>query len=131
VELARSALTEELGRLVEHLAEQLTDAAGGRPKTFRDSSLENLLDFFGRFCRMTCASRRACASRSPGIWNIKTRMEPKVPRRTDGLFPGGYFPAGRQRKTATPFDGMVTGNETEAPGATKLRAVEFFSLSID
>jgi hypothetical protein len=49
LELAQSALTEEFGRLVEHLAERLTDAAGGRPKTFRDSSLENLLEFFGRF----------------------------------------------------------------------------------
>ena len=49
VELAQSALTEEFGRLVEHLAERLTDEAGGRPKTFRDSSLENLLEFFGRF----------------------------------------------------------------------------------
>ena len=49
VELAQSALTEEFGRLVSHLAERLTDDAGGRPKTFRDSSLENLLEFFGRF----------------------------------------------------------------------------------
>ena len=54
MELARSALTKELGRLVEHLAEQVTDAAGGRPKTFCDSSLEKLFEFFGRFCRMTC-----------------------------------------------------------------------------
>ena len=49
MELAQSALTEEFGRLVSHLAERLTDDAGGRPKTFRDSSLENLLEFFGRF----------------------------------------------------------------------------------
>ena len=129
MELARSALTKELGRLVEHLAEQLTDAVVGRPKTFRDSSLENLFEFFGRFCRMTCASRRACASGLPGIWNIPTRMEPKVLRRTDGLFTGGYFPAGRQRKTATPFDGMVTWNETEATEATKLRAEEYLLLA--
>jgi len=125
VELARSALTKELGRLVEHL----TDAAEGRPKTFRDSSLENLFEFFGRFCRMTCASRRTCVSGSPGIWNITTRMEPKVSKRTDGLLPGGYFPAGRQRKTATPFDGMVTWNETEATEATKLRAEEYLLLA--
>ncbi len=72
MELARSALTKELGRLVEHLAEQLTDAAGGRPKTFRDSSLENLFEFFGRFCRMTCASRRACVSGLPGIEATET-----------------------------------------------------------
>ena len=129
MELASSALTKELGRLVEHLAEQLTDAVVGRPKTFRDSSLENLFEFFGRFCRMTCASRRACASGLPGIWNIPTRMEPKVLRRTDGLFTGGYFPAGRQRKTATPFDGMVTWNETEATEATKLRAEEYLLLA--
>ena len=67
MELARSALTKELGRLVEHLAEQVTDAAGGRPKTFCDSSLEKLFEFFGRFCQVTCVSRRACASGLPGI----------------------------------------------------------------
>ena len=67
MELAHSAMTKELGRLVEHLAKQLTDAAGGRPKTFRDSSLENLFEVFGRFCRMTCASRRACVSGLPAI----------------------------------------------------------------
>ena len=67
MELAHSAMTKELGRLVENLAERLTDAAGGRPKTFRDSSLEKLFEFFGRFCRMTCASRRSCVGGLPGI----------------------------------------------------------------
>jgi hypothetical protein len=49
VELAQAALTEEFGRLVTHLAERLSDESTGQRKTFRDSSLENLLEFFGRF----------------------------------------------------------------------------------
>lgn len=54
-------------RELKRAGEQLTAAAGGRPKTFRDSSLENLFEFFGRFRPTTCASRRACVSGLPGI----------------------------------------------------------------
>jgi hypothetical protein len=54
-------------RELKRAGERLTDAAGGRPKTFCDSSLENLFEFFGRFRPTTCASRRACASGLPGI----------------------------------------------------------------
>jgi hypothetical protein len=48
VRLAEGAFLEEFGRLVSHLAERLSDDATGK-KIFRDSSLENLREFFDRF----------------------------------------------------------------------------------
>jgi len=49
VRLAEAAFTEELARLVDHLAERLTGQADGRPKVFRDSAVSNLAEFFERF----------------------------------------------------------------------------------
>lgn len=48
VRLAEGAFLEEFGRLVSHLAERLSDDDSGK-KIFRDSSLENLREFFDRF----------------------------------------------------------------------------------
>ncbi len=49
VMLAESAFMEELGRLVEHLAERLNGQTDGPPKVFRDSVVTNLTEFFERF----------------------------------------------------------------------------------
>jgi hypothetical protein len=48
VQLAETAFTEELSKLVEHLSERLS-GGDGRPKVFRDSVVENLTAFFDRF----------------------------------------------------------------------------------
>ena len=49
VELAEQAVTEEFASMVSHLAERLTDDGTGERKVFRDSAVENLREFFGRF----------------------------------------------------------------------------------
>lgn len=49
VELAEQAFIDELSRLVSHLTERLSGQEDGRPKVFRDSSVENLNEFFARF----------------------------------------------------------------------------------
>ena len=49
VELAEQAVTEEFASMVSHLAERLTDDGSGERKVFRDSAVENLREFFGRF----------------------------------------------------------------------------------
>ena len=48
VQLAETAFTEELSKLVDHLSERLS-GDDGRPKVFRDSVVENLTAFFDRF----------------------------------------------------------------------------------
>jgi len=49
VQLAEEAFCAELARLVSHLTERLSGQEDGRRKIFRDSAVENLNEFFGRF----------------------------------------------------------------------------------
>ena len=54
--LAEEAFTTELAKLVSHLTERLSGQDDGKPKTFRDSMLENLTEFFGRFRELNVRS---------------------------------------------------------------------------
>jgi hypothetical protein len=56
VELAEQAFTEELTRLVEHLAERLAGEQDGKSKVFRDTAITNLTEFFQRFQRLNIRS---------------------------------------------------------------------------
>lgn len=56
VQLAEQAFTEELSKLVAHLAERLSGSDDGRPKIFRDSAVENLSEFFQRFRQLSIGS---------------------------------------------------------------------------
>lgn len=56
VQLAEAAFTEELSKLVTHLAERLCGSEDGRPKVFRDSAVENLAEFFERFRKLSLGS---------------------------------------------------------------------------
>lgn len=49
IQLAEQAFTEELSKLLSHLTERLSGSDDGKPKVFRDSAVENLSEFFGRF----------------------------------------------------------------------------------
>jgi len=54
VRLAEQAFADELGQLVSHLAERLSD--DGSSKVFRDSAVTNLLAFFERFQQLNIRS---------------------------------------------------------------------------
>lgn len=56
VRLAEAAFLDELSRLVEHLTERLSGQEDGKPKTFRDSAVENLAEFFTRFQKLNIRS---------------------------------------------------------------------------
>lgn len=56
VQLAEQAFTEELAKLVSHLAERLSGHEDGKPKVFRDSAVENLAEFFERFRHLNIRS---------------------------------------------------------------------------
>ncbi|MBL8797390.1 MAG: hypothetical protein JNM56_26040 [Planctomycetia bacterium] len=49
VQLAEQAFIGELAKLVAHLTERLTAGPDGERKTFRDSAIANLTDYFARF----------------------------------------------------------------------------------
>ena len=56
VRLAEEAFTAELAKLVSHLTERLSGSDDGRQKIFRDSAIENLTEFFGRFRELNVRS---------------------------------------------------------------------------
>lgn len=49
VELFEQSMASELYKLVDHLRDKLTPGEDGNPKKFYASSVNNFLDFFGRF----------------------------------------------------------------------------------
>lgn len=49
VRLAEEAFTAEFHNLISHLTERLTGDDDGKQKVFRDSAVQNLVEFFGRF----------------------------------------------------------------------------------
>jgi hypothetical protein len=56
VRLAEEAFATELALLVNHLRERLSGATDGKPKIFRDSAVDNLQEFFGRFRALNIGS---------------------------------------------------------------------------
>lgn len=55
-QLAETAFIDELSRMIGHLTERLTGSEDGKPKIFRDSAIENLQTFFGRFRELNVRS---------------------------------------------------------------------------
>jgi hypothetical protein len=49
VRLAEQSFATEFSRLLSHLSARLANGANGQRQVFRDSVVNNLVDFFGRF----------------------------------------------------------------------------------
>jgi len=56
VRLAEEAFAAELAKLVSHLTQRLSGTEDGKPKTFRNSCVENLNEFFQRFRQLNVRS---------------------------------------------------------------------------
>ena len=56
VVLAEQAFLTELGKLITHLSERLSDETQGEKKIFRDSAITNLTEFFERFKQLNVRS---------------------------------------------------------------------------
>lgn len=56
IALAEAAFTEELVKLVGHISDRLAGSGDGTPKVFRDSVIDNVVDFFERFQRLNVRS---------------------------------------------------------------------------
>lgn len=56
VKLAEDAFAADFGKLVAHLRERLSGSDDGKPRVFRDSCVENLKEFFGRFRSLSVRS---------------------------------------------------------------------------
>jgi hypothetical protein len=56
VSMAEQMFFEQLSGLVDHLVERMSGTEDGRSKTFRDSTVENLNEFFSRFRQLDIGS---------------------------------------------------------------------------
>ncbi|MEW4565774.1 hypothetical protein AB1K70_24855 [Bremerella sp. JC770] len=80
-EMAEQAFTEELSKLVDHLAERLAGNDDGRPKIFRDSAVENLGTFFSRFRDLSIGSNQELEDLVARAEHVVRGIEPQQLRK--------------------------------------------------
>jgi hypothetical protein len=85
VQLAEQAFLSELGRLVSHLAERLADNGDGQRKVFRDSAVENLVEFFEQFRQLNIHSSADLDGLVDRAQDIVRGVEPQGLRDNDAL----------------------------------------------
>ena len=85
VNLAEEAFTAELAKLVSHLTERLSGQDDSRPKVFRDSAVENLTEFFGRFRELNVRSNVQLDQLVADAQRVIRGVEPQSLRDNAGL----------------------------------------------
>lgn len=85
VELAESAFSEELARLVDHISNRLAGAEDGQPRVFRDSVVTNLTDFFQRFRRLNVGCNEELDALVDRARNVISGVQPQQLRDSQNL----------------------------------------------
>ena len=85
VELAEQMFQEQLAELVEHLVERLSTDESGKQKTFRDSTITNLDDFFSRFRQLNIGSNEQLDELVEQAQLVVRGVEPQRLRENDTL----------------------------------------------
>ena len=76
---------EQLAELVEHLVERLSTDGGGKPKTFRDTTITNLDSFFSRFRQLSINSSEELEQLVNQAQSVIRGVEPQRLRDNDTL----------------------------------------------
>jgi hypothetical protein len=85
VRLTEEMFTAELAKLISHLTERLSGTDDGKPKIFRDSAIENLTDFFGRFRQLNVRSNEQLDQLVGQAQRIVRGVDPQALRDNAGL----------------------------------------------
>jgi len=85
VHMAEQAFLEELEKLVSHLSERLSGSDDGKPKIFRDSAVENLTAFFGRFRDLNIGSSEELEDLVDRAQRVVGGIQPQQLRDSDQL----------------------------------------------
>jgi hypothetical protein len=85
VRLAEETFTAELAKLVSHLTERLSGQEDGKPKIFRDSAIENLTEFIGRFRELNVRSSEQLDQLVAQAQRTIRGVEPQALRDNAGL----------------------------------------------
>lgn len=104
VSLAEQMFQEQLTELVEHLVERLSTDESGKQKTFRDSTISNLNDFFVRFQQLNIGSNEELEQLVERAQSIVRGVEPQRLRDNDHL---RQQIASRMSVVQSSLDGLV------------------------
>jgi hypothetical protein len=85
VRLAEEAFAAELAKLVSHLTERLSGTEDNKPQVFRDSVVENLTEFFGRFRELNVRSSDQLDQLVADAQRVIRGVEPQALRDNAGL----------------------------------------------
>jgi hypothetical protein len=85
VQLAEQAFVDELSGLIAHLTERLSGQADGKPKVFRDSAINNLIEFFERFQHLNVRSNEQLDELVERAQQVIQGREPQQLRDDEGL----------------------------------------------
>ena len=77
VDLAEQMFQDQLAELVEHLVERLSANESGKQKTFRDSTITNLDDFFTRFRQLNIGSNEELGQLVEQAQSVIRGVEPQ------------------------------------------------------
>jgi hypothetical protein len=104
VQMAEQAFIAELARLVSHLTERLTGTEGSDRKIFRDSAINNLVEFFDRFKQLNVRSSTQLDYLVDQARRVVQGIEPQELRDKAGL---RQHVAVRLSQVQTALDGMM------------------------
>jgi hypothetical protein len=85
VRLAEETFIAELAKLVSHLTERLSGTEENKPKVFRNSAVENLTEFFGRFRELNVRSNAQLDQLVADAQRVIRGVEPQDLRDNEGL----------------------------------------------
>ena len=85
IKMAEDAFIGELSKLVSHLTERLAGNVDGKPKIFRDSAIENLTEFLGRFRHLNVRSNEQLDCLVDDAQRVIRGVEPQNLRENAGL----------------------------------------------
>jgi hypothetical protein len=85
VRLAEAAFATELAKLISHLTERLSGQEDGKPRVFRNSIVENLTEFFGRFRQLNVRSNEELDRLVADAQRVIRGIEPEELRDNVGL----------------------------------------------
>jgi len=85
VSLAEEMFLEQLTGLVDHLVDRMSGADDGRPKTFRDSAVDNINEFFDRFRQLSIGGNEELEQLVDRARSVVQGIEPQQLRNNQSL----------------------------------------------
>jgi hypothetical protein len=104
VQLTEQAFIGEFAKLIEHLAERLSDKGDGERRSFRDSAINNLTEFFNRFRQLNVRSNQELDALVEQAQRVVQGTDPQALRDSDGLH---QHVASQLSRVQAALDGML------------------------